>query len=76
MSEWLYIKKQKPKHNQLCLCRMEMNDQGDYANWYDVLNYDSAIKNWRYQQTGEKLTSWHNVTHWMPLPQPPEGDSK
>ena len=30
---------------------------------------------WRFAESGEiKEPMWYRITHWMPLPQPPEGE--
>jgi hypothetical protein len=42
--------------------------------WWRVIEIDCVDKdgNWTINADSE----WHTVTHWMPLPEPPEEDEK
>jgi len=68
MNDWIDIEKQKPEHNQKIMikgkfpfeidCIFELTDKG-----FDFVSYSSkAVKCW----------CFYGVTHWKPLPAPPE----
>lgn len=54
-----------------------------YTNHYEVVEYDAKLHQFGYtdeykDEQGYDVVEWyevHNVTHWMPLPKPPKGDS-
>ena len=60
---WISVKDRLPKHNEtvLCLC---------HANIYEVLVWDNREREWYHDIEHSYLETF--VTHWMPLPMPPE----
>ena len=60
---WISVKDRLPKHNEkvLCLC---------HANIYEVLVWDNREREWYHDIEHSYLETF--VTHWMPLPAPPE----
>lgn len=63
MCEWISAKDRLPETiDDVIVC----NESGKvYSAWYS-----DADNLWRYAFTAEIVT--HKVTHWMPLPDPPE----
>ena len=67
MSEWISVKDQEPPKDTKILCF--------YDGYIDVLEY------W-YDEVGEKvffnppIANVTGVSHWMPLPKPPEDENK
>ena len=60
--EWISVKDEMPPEMEMVLC---LQADGDYTVGY---LYDTEENGWNTQVYG-------TVTHWMPLPAPPEGDT-
>lgn len=77
-NDWINARNKLPNHCLPYLCYLCMNDQGDYAPWFQVLYYDVNRNNWSIncplsceKKDIEYLSNWHTVTHWIYLPEPP-----
>ncbi len=65
VQEWISVKDRLPKHGEICLV-YSIYEQTD------IRQFDSVEMMW----CGENLYNdfrMSQVTHWMPLPQPPKG---
>lgn len=64
VKEWISVNDRLPEDGDIVLCYMEFGEQR-IARWYESENC------WAGQ-----LIDYHKeqVTHWMPLPQPPKGE--
>jgi Protein of unknown function (DUF551) len=75
MSEWISVKERLPEHNQIVLA------------WCIVLDYEGVIKarferydkrrrgsfdSSEFEEYPEILHPGQEITHWMPLPEPPK----
>ena len=62
--KWIPVTERLPEPGEwvLCSCR---------SNIIEVLRYDSAMDDWD-SQMPERCYMKGFVTHWMPLPEPPE----
>ena len=58
VQEWISVKDRLPNKPMKCLVYTK---RGDCCG-YDILYYNQGF-----------YSQYDNVTHWMPLPQPPEG---
>lgn len=53
-----------------------------YTDHYEIVEYDTELQQFGYtdkyiDEQGYNAVEWyevHNVTHWMPLPKPPESE--
>lgn len=77
LPRWISVEdEQKPKHHEEVLCRYVFD--GDSQCFYAVLTYyaygDNGYVTGQHF-TGEGLHDMR-VTHWMPLPEPPEEDEE
>ena len=64
MSQWISVKDRLPeqKGDYLCVCESGEISVGYFSKW--IIGYGFET-----QEVGQGL-----VTHWMPLPDPPEGE--
>ena len=83
MSEWISVKEKLPENNMTCLCCLSIYGHSIIR----ILNYATSLcKVDEYDFYGMKQggfyeydTEWgykfiDHVTHWLPLPEPPEGE--
>ena len=63
-SKWIPVTERLPDHGKIVLCRLTFNE-------LRILQWDNVIKWWLGYGTGD---DWRqkDVTHWMPLPEPPK----
>ena len=64
VQEWISVKDRLPEEGDIVLCYMEFGEQR-------IAQWDESENCWAGQ-----LIDYHKeqVTHWMPLPQPPKGE--
>ena len=67
VQEWISVKDRLPENNQWTLCFMKDKSFGTFRvfQW----NYID----WQWNDGNERCKE-KDVTHWMPLPQPPKGE--
>ena len=63
MSEWISIDDRLPEEFITCLVFCD--------GFFEVAEYNKHFKTWINVLYSE-ITNIDNVTHWMPLPEPPE----
>ena len=71
MSEWISVKDRLPKYGKRVLTYtpgMANQITVDAYDRYYVDVDDEWYEGWRYRGNHAK----NNITHWMPLPEPPE----
>lgn len=69
--EWVSIKDNKPKKNGYYLCWWMKDRCGNRETWQiDKLYWEDNL--WLLHHNSFKIVT--NVTHWMPLPEPPKGE--
>lgn len=67
-SKWIPVTEMLPEHFGVYLITVQEETGKRYS---DAADYDSFQKRWRaYLHTGPRA----EVTHWMPLPEPPKED--
>lgn len=82
MSEWISVKYRLPEHNTPVLIFAEGKHEafigstviaithiGNQKIWPDSPDYWTWVSPWQYFMTD------YEITHWMPLPEPPSGES-
>jgi hypothetical protein len=64
---WIPVSERLPEHGVIALCRLTFNE-------LRILQWDSVSKWWLGYGAGD---DWRqkDVTHWMPLPNPPKEDN-
>ena len=65
VQEWISVKDRLPKEHRLVLCRWTRGIGASYG--FARYNHDNDV--WYVSNEGMP-----EVTHWMPLPQPPKGE--
>lgn len=70
MSKWISVKDRLPNHHDMVLVWMEGKDCPDYVS----MAFWAKTEGWGWTKgDGNKANDlWGTVTHWMPLPEPPE----
>lgn len=68
MSEWISVKDRLPPEDELILVVYEKKVTVG-SRWKSGL----AIFDWEYTGDGQWVPN-EEITHWMPLPKPPEGE--
>lgn len=63
VQEWIPVTERLPQHGDIVLCKARYR--------YDVLQWDGRVNRWVNRFMNPKK---EYVTHWMPLPTPPEGE--
>lgn len=68
MQEWISVKDRLPRdgRNNLVLC------SALGGNGIGIMSYDTYSREWRQLTSIGVACYTYSVTHWMPLPQPPE----
>ncbi len=61
--EWVNIKDRLPEEGQRVLC---------FNGYIYLKDYDSVFYDGERHWTGSRIGQIAEVTHWMPLPQPPK----
>lgn len=75
MNEWISVKDSVPEDGN-CMCSSCSNNVLVWTDCCDT-NDDASIGWWCYEDnrciwdTHQGLEDGENVTHWMPLPEPP-----
>ena len=74
MSEWISVKDRMPgRYETVLIAISTVNGYGDPAKLVTIGGYDHSRKRWeQYTSTDRQLCQGETVTHWMPLPEPPE----
>lgn len=76
MSDWISVKKRLPKeHEPVLCCFSHWNVNVPRQTVMVHINEDDC--SWRVWDLGDyypELSYDFNVTHWMPLPEPPKKD--
>lgn len=69
--EWINVKDRLPPKNTavICLIKYEKPDK-----WYTYALLAIRNNSWEQFWGGKLLHEDYNVTHWMPLPEPPKGE--
>ena len=65
MAEWISVKERLPEDGKVLCVRKSEAFRG--RRYVDILNVDHG-----YFMDGAFVVSDGNVTHWMPLPEPPK----
>jgi hypothetical protein len=68
MAEWIGVEDRLPDKDDCCLLYIDGKIK---MGWYD-----HHIHNWRIYDRSPFNYILYNVTHWMPLPEPPEQEPK
>lgn len=69
--KWISVKNNNPNKNGYYLCWIMVNKCGNKEEWrIDKLYWEDNL--WLFHHNAFKVAD--NVTHWMPLPTPPEGE--
>lgn len=78
MSEWISVKDRMPgRYETVLIAILTVNGYGDPAKLVTIGGYDHSEKRWeQYTSTDRQLCRGETVTHWMPLPDPPEEETK
>lgn len=78
MSEWISVKDRLPgRYETVLIAISTVNGYGDPAKLVTIGGYDHSEKRWeQYTSTDRQLCQGETVTHWMPLPEPPEEEQK
>ena len=63
LPRWISVEEKLPKRGAIVLCYTKY--------FYEVLQWDDDAEQWVGQYS---VNAKHYVTHWMPLPEPPEED--
>lgn len=83
MSEWISVKDRLPELNEIVLAVLnEPNKRLNYPYEEKILllfrrghNYITGfVEKWERPFGAETINYNSEVTHWMPLPQPPKGE--
>ena len=74
VQEWISVKDELPEDTDLVLALVDgkPTENVTLVGAYELTVYDSEEKEWILEMWPEWLGA--NVTHWMPLPQPPKGE--
>ena len=66
VQEWIPVTERLPEHGDVVLCFMKFGE-------HRILQWDNVSSLWLGYGHGD---DWQkaDVTHWMPLPQPPKGE--
>ena len=66
VQEWISVDDRLPEHGDVVLCFMKFGEQR-------ILQWDNVSSLWLGYGHGD---DWQkaDVTHWMPLPEPPKGE--
>ena len=77
MSEWISVKDRMPgRYETVLIAISTVNGYGDPAKLVTIGGYDHIEKRWeQYTSTDRQLCQGETVTHWMPLPEPPEEEN-
>lgn len=70
--EWISVENRLPKEGDTVLCYNSMICTGFYQNEY--CPFEESKKGWNLDLSEDELDICedYEVTHWMPLPNPPE----
>ena len=63
-NKWIPVSERLPEHSEIALCRLTFNE-------FRILQWDSVSKWWLGYGAGDDWRQ-NDVTHWMPLPEPPK----
>lgn len=66
-SEWIPVAERLPENEQWVLCFMQNKDFGTFRV------FQWSYIDWQWND-GNEWYDEHDVTHWMPLPEPPKGE--
>jgi hypothetical protein len=69
--KWISVKDRLPEENDYFLCYRTNIYRGKEISLYEVLEFIEKFKVWR----GNGYPNTEDVTHWMPLPEPPKDDN-
>ena len=67
VQEWILVKDRLPENDQLALCFMKDKSFGTFR----VFQWNYIDWQWN---DGNEWFDEKDVTHWMPLPEPPKGE--
>ena len=67
MSEWQPIES-APKDGAYILAYWH----NEFGKWYGVLVWSPDYEGWAVEPHFEPISEENTITHWMPLPEPPE----
>lgn len=75
---WISVKDKLPKANGIYIVYVQGGNSATGWIWYDhtvvVAGYAFGI--WWWWDNGTDFDITNNVTHWMPLPEPPRMEEK
>lgn len=74
MSEWISVKDKLPKADgEYIVYAQDENSPSGEGVWYDnvVVVAEYAFGIWWWWDNGTDFDVTNNITHWMPLPEPP-----
>ena len=76
--QWISVKDRMPgRYETVLIAISTVNGYGDPAKLVTTGGYDHSEKRWeQYTSTDRQLCRGETVTHWMPLPDPPEEGEK
>lgn len=71
---WISVKGRLPgRYETVLIAISTVNGYGDPAKLVTIGGYDHSEKRWeQYTSTDRQLCQGETVTHWIPLPEPPE----
>lgn len=82
MSEWISVKDRLPEHDQNVLIFAEGKSDYNFGDTVIEISHIGNQKffhdspdNWCWIAPWQYFTTNYEITHWMPLPQPPERES-
>jgi hypothetical protein len=64
VQKWIPVSERLPEHGEVVLCYMSFKEAR-------ALQWDNASRYWLGYESGDDWSK-ANVTHWMPLPEPPK----
>lgn len=72
--EWISVKDRMPSRYQHCIIHIQLEED---CFWQFMSQYDDSDEDGHWQDGHGPFYHDHlNITHWMPMPDPPESPSK
>jgi len=69
--EWIKCSERLPKPNEIVLAYTQFSWRKPMYFWCKLLVYTDCIEKGEYLFMNEGFYDSYDITHWMPLPEPP-----